>query len=145
MRVLMRAYKRERLFGRQHPEWIGWVKKYCDWLLLQQREDGSFPRRWKEGTSEVVEPTGSTTYAPVPLLVLLSDETGDAKYKQAAIRAGEYVWNSWGVRGNYVGGASDNPNITDKEAGMLSLEAFLSLYESTKENKWLEYAKYAGD
>ena len=145
MRVLMRAYKRERLLGSQHPEWIGWVKKYVDWLLLQQREDGSFPRRWKEGTNEVAEPTGSTSYCPVPLLVLLSEETGDAKYKAAAIRAAEYVWNSWGVRGVYVGGASDNPNITDKEAGMLSMEAFLSLYESTKDSKWLEYAKSAGD
>ena len=81
----------------------------------------------------------------MPLLVLLSEETGDVKYKEAAIRAGEYVWNNWGVRGVYVGGASDNPNITDKEAGMLSMEAFLSLYESTKDSKWLEYAKSAGD
>lgn len=28
------------------------------------------------------------------------------------------------------------PNITDKEAGMLSMEAFLSLYDSTKDAKW---------
>jgi hypothetical protein len=46
MRVLMRAYRRERTLGRQHPEWFSWVKKYVDWLILQQREDGSFPRRW---------------------------------------------------------------------------------------------------
>jgi hypothetical protein len=44
-----------------------------------------------------------------------------------------------------VGGAIDNPNITDKEAGMLSMEAFLSLYDSTKEMKWLERAKTAAD
>ena len=145
MRVLMRAYRRERALGRQHPEWFNWVKTYVDWLLPQQRDDGSFPRRWKAGSNEVEEPTGTTSYCPVPLLNLMTEETGDPKYKQAAIRAAEYVWANWGTRGLFVGGASDNPNITDKEAGMLSMEAFLSLYDSTHEPKWLERAKAAAD
>ncbi len=145
MRVLMRAYRRERALGRQHPEWFNWVKTYVDWLVVQQREDGSFPRRWKPGSNEVAEPTGTASYNPVPLLVIMSEETGDPKYKEAAIRAAEYVWANWGSRGLFVGGASDNPNITDKEAGMLSMEAFLSLYDSTKEPKWLERAKAAAD
>lgn len=145
MRVLMRAYRRERSKNHQHPEWFNWVKTYIDWLVLQQREDGSFPRRWKSGSSEVAESTGTTSYCPVPLFVIFHEETGDIKYKHAAIRASEYIWENYGTRGLYVGGASDNSNITDKEAGMLSLEAFLSLYESIKETKWLERAKAAAD
>ena len=143
MRVLMRAYRREKAQGREHPEWFNWVKQYADWLLLQQREDGSFPRRWERGSSQVADPSGTSSYCPVPLLVLLSEETGDAKYKQAAIRAAEYIWVNYGTRGLFIGGAIDNPNITDKEAGMLSMEAFLSLYDSTKEAKWLERAQTA--
>jgi len=145
MRVLMRAYRRERSLGRRHPEWFNWVKTYVDWLILQQRPDGSFPRRWKPASSEVEEPTGTTSYNPVPLLVMMTEETGDPKYKQAAIRAAEYVWSNWGTRGVFIGGAIDNPNITDKEAGMLSMEAYLSLYDSTREPKWLERAKAAAD
>lgn len=145
MRVLMRAYRRERGLGRQHPEWFNWVKSYVNWLILQQREDGSFPRRWKPGSNEVAEPTGTTSYCPVPLLVIMSEETGDPKYQQAAIRAADYVWTNWGSRGLFVGGASDNPNITDKEAGMLSMECYLSLYDSTKDQKWLDRAKVAAD
>jgi hypothetical protein len=145
MRVLMRAYRRERTLGRQHPEWFNWIKQYVDWLIQQQREDGSFPRRWKSGSEEVEEPTGTTSYNPVPLLVLMTEETGDPKYKQAAVRAAEYVWANWGTRGIFIGGAIDNPNITDKEAGMLSMEAYLSLYDFTKEPKWLERAKAAAD
>ena len=62
MRVLMRAYRRERALGREHPEWFNWVKTYVDWLIQQQREDGSFPRRWKAGSNEVAEPSGTTSY-----------------------------------------------------------------------------------
>ena len=145
MTVLVRAYRRERALGRPHPEWFNWVKTYVDWLVLQQREDGSFPRRWKVGSNEIAEPTGTASYCPVPLLVMLSEETGDPKYRASALRAAEHVWTNWGVRGLFIGGASDNPNITDKEAGMLSLEAFLSLYDSTSDKKWLERAQAAAD
>ncbi len=145
MRVLIKAYQRERKNGHVHPEWFNWVKTYVDWLILQQREDGSFPRRWERGSDKVAEATGTASYCPVPLLVLMTEETGDERYKQAAIQAAEYIWNNWGKHGLFVGGTSDNPNITDKEAGMLSLEAFLSLYESTHENKWLERAQTAAD
>jgi len=145
MRVLMRAYRRERTLGREHPEWFAWVKTYVDWLLQQQRADGSFPRRWMPGSNDVAEPSGTTSYNPVPLLVIMSEETGDQKYKQAAIRAADYVWSNWGERGLFIGGASDNPNITDKEAGMLSMEAYLSLYKSTKEPRWLDCARAAAN
>jgi hypothetical protein len=143
MRVVLRAYRRERALGRDHPEWLAWVTQYVDWLLLQQRDDGSFPRRWKPGSNEAEEPSGTTSYAPVPLLVLMTEQTGDPKYARAARRAADYVWANWGTRGLFIGGASDNPNITDKEAGMLSLEAFLALYDSTREPRWLERAQAA--
>ena len=135
MRVLMQAYCRELALGRPHPEWLAWVRSYSDWLIQQQREDGSYPRRWKPGSNEVAEPTGTASYNAVPLLVLMTTITQDQKYQQSAIRAADYVWNTWGNQGLFIGGASDNPNITDKEAGMLSMEAYLSLYESTKDTE----------
>ncbi len=79
------------------------------------------------------------------MLVKLSRETGQKRYLDAAIRAADYVWENYGSHGVFVGGATDNPNITDKEAGMLSLEAFLDLYDATKDPKWLSRAKAAGN
>lgn len=145
MRSLMQAYTREKRAGHDHPEWLAWCRQFADWLIKQQRPDGSLPRSWKDGTGEVNEESGSSTYNPVPLLVSLNQVTGDKRYLDAAIRAADYVWSDFGSRGVFVGGATDNPNITDKEAGMLSMEAFLALYESTKEPRWLDRAKVAGN
>lgn len=145
MRDLMYAYQRELAQGRPHPEWLAWVKQYSDWLVQQQRPDGSFPRRWKPGSDQAAEPSGTASYNVVPLFVEMTKITGDQIYQHSAIRAADYVWNAFGDRGLFVGGASDNPNITDKEAGMLSLAAYLSLYEATKDPKWLQHAEIAGN
>ena len=45
----------------------------------------------------------------------------------------------------FTGGTIDNPDVLDKEADTLSLEAYLALYETTKESKWLDRAKAAAD
>jgi hypothetical protein len=145
MRILVDAYRREKRQGREHPEWLRWSLQFVDWMLPQQREDGSFPRSWVAGTGEANEASGTSSYNPVALLVRLSEETGQRRYLDAAIRAADNVWANYGSHGVFVGGATDNPNIVDKEAGMLSMEAFLSLYESTKELKWLERAQAAGN
>jgi hypothetical protein len=145
VRQLVDTYAREKKLGRDHPEWLAWVKKGADWLLTQQQPDGSFPRSWNAPVISVKETSGTSSYNPIPMLVRLSEETGDKKYLDAALRAGDYLWKNFGSKGDYVGGTTDNPNISDKEAGMLALEAYLTLYESTKDAKWLDCAKGAGD
>ncbi len=144
-RTLLDAYRREKRRGREHPEWLAWCRQFGDWLLTQQRQDGSFPRTWHGGTGAVLEASGTSSYNPVPMLVKLSEETGEKRYLDAAIRAADYVWQNYGSHGVFVGGATDNPNITDKEAGMLSLEAFLDLYDVTRDPKWLNHAIAAGN
>jgi hypothetical protein len=145
MRTLMDAYRREKRLGRDHPEWLRWCRSFADWLLTQQRDDGSWPRSWVAGKGEPRETSSTATYNPVALMVRMTEETGDKKYLASAVRAADFVWASFGSKGVFIGGATDNPNIVDKEAGMLSMEAFLALYENTKEPKWLERAKAAGD
>jgi hypothetical protein len=145
IRTLIDVIRREKKMGREHPEWMAWCKQFGDWLVPQQRADGSFPRSWNAGSGTAREESGTSSCIPVPLLVKLSEETGDKKYLDCAIRAASYTWDTYGCRGIFIGGATDNPNVTDKEAGMLALEGYLILYENTKDPKWLECAKAAAN
>jgi len=148
MRSLVLAYEREKKKGIDHPEWLAWAKTYADWLLTQQHDDGSFPRAWKPGTNTVFNNSPSATYAPVVLFLPLARVTGEQKYRDAALKAGEFVWQKYGTTGNYQGGAVDASSaqlLTDKEGGMASLDAFIALYEATREPKWLSRALSAAD
>lgn len=142
MRMMIDLLRRERALGRQHPEWFTWAKSYADFLLTQQRQDGSFPTGWT-GTGEARGTSSVTSYAPAPFLVRMSEETGDKKYLNSAIRAGDYMWTNFGSKCVFLGATGGE--AADKESGMLSLEAFLALYDATKEPKWLERATTAGD
>ena len=142
MRTMVDLIRRERARGRQHPEWFNWVKGYCDWLVTKQRDDGSFPGAYQGGTGEATGNSGVTSYAPVPVLVRMTEETGDRKYLDSAVRAADYIWANFGSKCVFLGATGGE--VADKESGMLSMEAFLALYENTKDAKWLERAQAAG-
>ncbi|MBV9677287.1 MAG: hypothetical protein JO185_13200 [Acidobacteriaceae bacterium] len=145
MKATLRAYRRERQAGRTHKEWLAWVKQFGDWLLTQQNAEGGFPRSWKPVTGEVFDPSPQASYNAVPVLVLLTGETGDERYLQAGEKAADFVWTHGQSLGQFVGGTIDNPDILDKEAGTLSLEAYLALYEGTHDAKYLGRARAAAN
>lgn len=145
MKATLRAYRRERMHGSVHKDWLLWAQTFGDWLLTQQNAQGGFPRSWKPATGEVLDPSPQSSYNPIPFLVLLTQETGLPKYLNAAERAANFVWNEGQSRGLFVGGTIDNPDVLDKEAGTLSTEAYIALYEATHESKWLAHARASAD
>jgi hypothetical protein len=126
--------------GIDHADWRAWTRSGGDWLVAQQRTDGSLPRAWEAGTGAVLDPSRSAAYAVVPFLVALTDATGDRRYARAALGAGEHVWRTVGAAGAYAGATLDNPDVVDKEAAMLAAEAFLALHDATAERVWLDRA-----
>jgi hypothetical protein len=145
LKSLLRAIKREKKQGRLHEDWLAWAKSFADWLLPQQSAAGGFPRGWEIGTGKIVDSSQQSSYTVIPYLLLLTELTGQPQYKNAAIKAGEFCWNNGQYKALFVGGTLDNPNVIDKEAGTLSLEAYLDLYDNTKNNKWISRAKVAAD
>jgi hypothetical protein len=145
MTSLLRAYKREQRRGSAHAEWVRWSKEFADWLLPQQQAGGGFPRSWRPLSGEALSLAPESSYNAVPFLVLLSEVTGDPRYRTAAMRAAEYCWDRNQSRDRFVGGTIDNVNIIDKEAATLSIDAYLTLYEATRERRWLDRAAAAAD
>ena len=145
MKATLKAYIREKSQGNIHEDWLQWVKSFTDWLLTQQLSTGGFPRSWKPKSGEIRDSSAQSSFSAIPLLVLMNKITKDSKYKDAAIKTGEFIWNNGQREGIFVGGTIDNPDVIDKEAGTLSLEAYLSLLELTGDKKWLLRAKMAAN
>ncbi len=141
MRIAVDMYRREKARGRDHTHWIKWVTEYADFLLRVQRADGSFPGSYQGGTGRPTSSSGVTSYAAVPVLTRIGEETRDKKYLDAALKAGDYVWNDYGSKCVYQGATGGE--AVDKESGMLSTEAFLALYETTRDAQWLDRAQSA--
>ena len=145
MKATLRAYRREKLQGHSHPDWLAWARQFGEWLVTQQQPQGGFPRAWVPGTGEVADASPASSYNPVPFLVLLSKETGDSRYLRSAERSADFLWTHGQSDGQFVGGTIDNPDVLDKEAGTLSSESYLALFEATKDSKWLDRARVAAD
>ena len=143
MSMLMELLAAEKKHGITHDDWLAWGHSHAEWLLAQQREDGTFPADW--GTDgNISDPSGEKTYAPIPFFVRLTAFTGEPQWLEAALKAGDALWDLTGKYG-YYNGATGNSQVADKESGMLSTNAFLSLYDATGDGKWLDRAIAAAD
>ena len=142
---ILRAYEMESKYGTAHPDWLAYGQRFGDWLLESQSEDGSWNNRYSLEGSPVLDqgPAPSGTLFPVPLLLKLHGLTGKQAYLDAALKAGDFGYREFYLKGVYRGGAVDNPNVMDKEAALMNFRSFLALYDVTKEERWLEAAKSA--
>jgi hypothetical protein len=134
------------------------LEAFGEFLLNAQNDDGSYYRcyNWsgtvyKNGDNGIREPEGNicqstskeNTAMAVGFLADMYQLTGKEAYKQAAIAAGEYVYQNQYERGYYVGGTCDNANVVDKEAGVFAMYCYDALYTLTKDEKWIAPLKQA--
>ena len=131
-------------YGHSKPKWIEFCTGFGDWLVKHQNSDGSWYREYNFDSNPADKGKQNTTN-PIRYLVDLSKATGNKKYLEAALKAGDYCWETVHKAFSYVGGTADNPNVIDKEAGFLAMDAFLALWDITGEKRWLDAASQAGD
>ncbi len=54
-----------------------------------------------------------------------------------------FAYTEFYQKGKYYGGTADGENTIDREAAVLAMYAFNSLYEATEDKKWLACAEHA--
>ena len=141
----LQAWRVAQRYGRNRPQWLQFARNYGDWLVKNQQPDGSWLREHDfDGTP--LQRTTDTTDHPIRFLADLFCATGEARYRDAAFRAGEFCLRTVDQTGAYVGGTPDNPNALDKEGGVMALDAFLALHDlsaADDKSRWLAAAERA--
>lgn len=142
-------------------EWAAIIHKFGEFLLnAETAGDGSFYRAyqkdgkylrdvnaigpWESEQKKIQASSKTNTLIPVRLLIRLYEWSGDKRYLDRAVKAGEYGYkNFFQELGTFIGGTPDNSNVVDKEAGVYAMYAFTALYQATGDRKWLSAAEYA--
>ena len=158
MEGLLDGYRLLSAHGVERGSWRNAVISFADFLVREQNADGSWYRcyNWdgkmfEDGDNGIPEPGGNicqssskaNTIMPVRFLGKMHELTGDAKYRTAALEAGEYIYGELYPLGYYQGGTCDNPNARDKEAGVFAMYCYDALYMLTKEDRWIDCLKQA--
>jgi hypothetical protein len=129
-----------RRHATERPRWLDWAVSIGDWLAGQQQPDGAFARAWEAGTGAVLDASATAGYVVVPFLLALHRFRPAAGYDNVALSAAERSWSGGGARGAFAGATLDNPDVIDKEAAILSAEAYLAAFDATGDPRWLDRA-----
>lgn len=150
MEGILDSYLEEKAAGTSKSAWFEKCVTFADWLVNNQNADGSFYRAYDQNTGKVYAvqdeknaSSKSNTTCPVRYLIRMYEQTKKQSYLNAALKAGEYAYNEFYNKGKYYGGTPDGKNVVDREASVMALYAFDSLYETTGNKKWLDAAQHA--
>ena len=123
-------------------DWLDYCTRVAEWLVGSQHTDGSWSRIFNNA-GDVTDDGRLLTTNVIRFLDYVYSATGDMRYKDAALAAGEYCLDRISDGYRYVGSVVDNPNVLDRESGQKAMEAFLSLYDLTGEKRWVDAARQA--
>ena len=130
------------------PLWLAACKKFGDFLVTNQNADGSYYMEYDPfSVGGGKHPAGNLnkflTICAVRYLVELYIATDDERYKAAALKAAEFSYSNIHEKYLYVACVVDNPQTIDSESGQQAINGFLSVYDLTKDKKWLDAAEQA--
>ena len=127
------------------PGNAGWLRAavgFADFLVRAQGPDGSLASAYDWDCAPLAADARHTPFA-IPFLAAAHAATGDPRYRAAALAAGAFSAALFADAFVYAGGAVDNPDVPDREAGWLCAQAFLALFDLTGDAAWLAPAARA--
>lgn len=117
------------------------TRKLCDAFVRCYMKNGQLGQFIDMNTDEII--MGGTASAAIAAgaLALAYDYFGDKVYLEIAIALGNDYYENYLAKGIVNGGPGEICQAPDSESAFGMLEAFVQLYETTKEEIWLNRAK----
>ena len=129
------AYEKKQ--GRQHKQWEQKMRVLLDQMLLLQKADGSFPRKYRDDQSDF-DPSGGSTPSATSTLVMGYKYFGDKRYLKAAKLSVDYLERNIISKSDYFSSTLD-ANCEDKEAAISAVTATYYLAMVTKKQERQHY------
>lgn len=129
--------KYEREHGRKHPELEQKTRKALDKLVALQKEDGHFPRKFRDDDSDV-DVSGGSTPSATSTFVMGYKYFKDKRYLEAAKKSVKYLEDNIISKSDYFSSTLD-ANCEDKEAAIAAITA---TYYMAKVSKGAEAEHY---
>jgi hypothetical protein len=140
---LLKAANRPGLEARAESVgiWRASARKLADALCALWERHGQLGQFIDAESGDILV-GGSASGGVVPAgLVLAYQEFGDERYLQSAQEIGEYYLEKFTRRGLSTGGPGDACQAPDSESCAGLLESYVTLFEETGRERWLEAAK----
>ena len=121
--------------------WSSSVKKVANAFVKLWENNGQFGQ-FVDNISGEIQVGGSTSGAIIPAAMSLASKFyNEPKYLEVAEASAEHYYRKYISKGITCGGPGDALQNPDSESAYAMLESFVTLYELTENNKWLQYAK----
>ena len=127
----------EKQHGRQHKDWEQKMRTLLNQMLLLQKSDGSFPRKYRDDNSDF-DASGGSTPSATSTLVMGYKYFGDKRYLNAAKLTVSYLEKNIISKSDYFSSTLD-ANCEDKEAAISAVTATYYLAMVTKKQERQHY------
>ena len=124
-------------------EWEESAKKCADAFVKLYETHGKFGQFVNGKTGEMIIGSSCAGASAIGGLVKAAEYFGEDKYLEIAKLAGEMYYNEHISKGVSTGGPGEALCANDSESIFAFIDSFIALYENTKDEKWLNYAKAA--
>jgi len=127
----------EKRQGRKHKEWEQKMRTLLDQMLQLLKDDGHFPRKYRDDHSDV-DASGGSTPSATSTLVMGYKYFGDKRYLEAARRTVDYLEQNIISKSDYFSSTLD-ANCEDKEAAISAVTATYYMAMVTKKAERQHY------
>jgi hypothetical protein len=136
----LRSLELERTRGLEHPDWEKAVASNLDAFTRLWNAHQDFGHKIDRNTLEIVEPGSASGALCIGGLALGSRLPNGREYAQVASAAAEAFYQRFVRTGWIAGGPLDIPVTADSESATALLESYVTLYEVTRDARYLQYA-----